>query len=184
MKTEILKLGKLEINLNDLANFLVEAKKACWAGNGKEEIMPDGSKQLALRYGPLVYTDNYAGYYQFSGVEIVIYHRVNKQKIWQMSYSGGMLPEFQVDEKLAEKTFSFLKEALLQVAPEAPFRGPKAYSNEIGAYINRITGDIKKFKGEEEIRMRREDYKEYCIDDKARYLVYSLNYHGGIIIPK
>lgn len=188
MKTQTIKLGKLEINLEELANFLVKAKKACWAGGGEEEIVMDSSKLLTFQKGNFHYTDNYAGYFQIAGNEFVRWRDFDGPRIWQMNYSGGMLPEFQGNKKLAKETDNFLREALSQVTPEAPFRGPLnneerflrthcrgSYKDDKKDLIYEIIvlGDIKRFSGREEIEQT-----------KNRNTIYSLTFHGGIIIPK
>ncbi len=173
-----MKIGNLEINLEELANFLVEAKKACWAGSGEEELMMGGSKLLTFQKGNFHYIDNYAGYFQIAGNELVRWRDFDGQRIWQMNYSGGMLPEFQGDKKLAKETNDFLREMLSRVSIRKPFRGLESpvsdsVEDENFRYFTKTEGDIERFCGEESIFSFQKNSK-----------VYSLNYHGGIIIPK
>ncbi len=172
-----MQLGKLEINLEELTNFIVEAKKSCYAGNGEEIILEDGSKQLSFKKGDFYYEDNYSGFYQALGREIVRWQKLDGQRIWQMSYSGGMLPGFLDNEEMAEKTFAFLKKALSQVKPEKPFRGPedKNFQEENLGYNAYTNGDITRFKGYETI-------KEISKDSWSMILL--TDYIGGLIIPK
>jgi hypothetical protein len=100
-----IKLGKLEIDLDELRAFIVRAKKHCYAGNGEERRLADGSKQLVFQEGDFWYEDNYDGYYQAPGRELVKWQREDGQRIWQMSYSGGMLPRFHGNRELAKRTF-------------------------------------------------------------------------------
>jgi len=68
-----------------------------------------------------------------------------------MSYSGGMLPRFHGDLKLAKETFAFLKRALQHVKQEKPFRGPEIFRelDEFGdnkfTYLDDNNGDITNF---------------------------------------
>lgn len=173
MKNGIVKLGKLEIDLRELAEFVANAKKNCYAGNGKEERAEDGSKVLTFQEGDFHYTDNYDGFYQAPGSEIVKWQKPNGQRIWQMSYCGGMLQEYWGSEAFSREVFAFLKEVLKQVTPERPFRGPESHDGKGYFYDDNLTGDLTRFSGQEEIGN---------IDlDK---IVFRQDYIGGLIIPK
>ena len=167
------KLGKLEIGLDQLAKFIVKAKKNCYAGNGQEERLRDGSKVLTFQDGDFHYTDNYAGSYQAPGNEIVRWQKDDGQRIWYMAYSGGMLPAFRHNDILSENTFKFLKEVLMLVTPELPFRGPLRHENTGFEYLLEINGDIKRFSGGEIIRSKR-----------LKDVVFSQDLIGGLVIPK
>lgn len=177
-----IKLGKLEINLDELRAFIAKAKKNCYAGGGEEQVMPDGSKRLIFQDGDFWYEDNYAGWYQAPGRELVKWKREDGQRIWQMSYSGGMENKYIGDGELTKKTFSLLKRVLLQVTPEKPFRGPDDSRSIYGGsgaagdliYHNVTNGDITRFKGEETIHL---------ISDKYP-LLFSQDYIGGLVIQK
>ena len=201
MKNEIIRLGKLEINLQELANFLVEAKKEGYTGDGKYISLPDGSKQFVFRKqgSPLYFTDNYKGYYQFAGSEKVDIevHNSNYPKkdiipIWQMNYFGKIHPELLGNEKFVKKIYDYLRERLLEVTPEKPFRGQlgsnkvdnlkyKDLSRNIDisnlTSMNLSEGDIKDFHGKERIYGR-------VYWGGPDFDVYSLKFHGGLIIPK
>ena len=174
-----LKLGELEIDLDELSLFIVNAKKNCYAGNGAEKKLPDGSRLLMFQEGNFYYEDSYDGYYQAPGREIVRWKKLDGQRIWQMSYSGEMLPEYIGNEEFAKKTFSFLKEALLTVTPDMPFRGEekKIFHKEIDGehwfYETKTKGDTKNFSGQERI---------FTLHSKKE--VFIQNYIGGIITPK
>ena len=188
----IIKLGKLEIDLEEFRDFIVDAKKSCYAGNGKEIILPDGSKLLTFQKGDFYYEDNYDSFYQAPGRELVKWKNKNGKRIWQMAYSGGMLNENGMvdinnkDEELAKKTFGFLKKVLLNVPREIPFRGPKDFvsiiipsSTESFTYHNKphsnATNNLIRFKGEEEIILGRGGRFSY---------IFSQDYMGGLCIPK
>ena len=166
-----MKIGKLEINLDELQEFIVEAGKNGYAGNGEQTRMQDGSKSYAFHKGDFHYTDNYAGSYQAPGSEIVRWQREDGQRIWQMSYSGGMLPEFWNNEELSTKTFIFLKEALLQSNSKYPFRGPEKFDKENFRYWMSMEGDIKRFSGKEFIQL-------------YDHVIFSQDFIGGLVILK
>jgi hypothetical protein len=185
MKNEIVKLGKLEIDLRALTEFIAKAKKRCYAGSGKEERAEDGSKVLTFQEGDFHYTDNYDGFYQAPGSEIVRWQKSNGQRIWKMSYSGGMFPQYWGDEGLAKETFAFLKRVLQKVRVELPFRGP-IHSEEdsegiLWTYTSFTVGiGITRFSGKEEIHTEKE-IKGNPLHNK---MVFAQDYIGGLIIPK
>lgn len=88
-----------------------------------------------------------------------------------MAYSGGMLPEFQNNQDFAEKTFTFLKKALLLVDKSKPFRGPNRLKEGDFEYINACEGDIKDVSGREKILFKGEE-------------VFIQNYIGGLVLNK
>jgi len=191
---KIVKLEKIDVNLNDLANFLVEAKKNGYA-SGKGIIkLPSGLEQVQFQKGLFHFTDTWSGHYKFGGNEIV---RLSGSPIWVMNYYGGMLPEFLdpipkkveefiFDKELTKKSYEFLREALLQVNADAPFRGPVKVdplhsSPDIGfykdeqkglIYTNSLDGGVRNFRGSEKI------------ETGAGKMLYSLKYHGGLIVQK
>jgi len=142
-----------------LPEFLTEAKRATYAGNGAEKKLPDGSRELNYEKGQLKYRDRYFGSKLFSGQEIIF----NKDKpVWSMNYYGKSIKEFIFTEGI----YSFLRKALSKVAEDSPFRGPKKFAEGLWGYENKWEGNLDEFSGEEKIF-----YK-----DK---LVYKLRYHGG-----
>src|SRR3989344_741409 len=179
----IIKLGKLEIDLEEFRDFIVDAKKSCYAGKGKEIILPDGSKLLTFQKGNFYYEDNYAYYYQAPGRELAKWKNENGQRIWQMAYSGGMLNKDGMadinnkDEKLTKETFSFLKEALSNVPREIPFRGPRFFERGRFKYYHH---DIISYAENNLIRAKGGEQ----IDVKGRRNVFSQDWVAEVIIPK
>lgn len=144
-----------------LHKFLVEAKKATYAGNGNEKKLLDGCRELVYEEGNLKYVDKYYGWKFFSGQEIVF----NKEiPIWSMNYYGGSFKTTLFTKKI----YNFLKKALSEVNEDFPFRGPKEFSEKNWGYKNDLKGNLNNFKGREEIFYKKE-------------LVYELEYHGGEI---
>lgn len=88
-----------------------------------------------------------------------------------MAYSGGMLPEFHGNRDFAKQTFTFLKQALLQVKVSRPFRGPENFRQENWEYKDSSEGNVSDFKGTEHILYKGKE-------------VFRQNYIGGLIISK
>lgn len=168
-----MKIGQFEIDLEEFQHFIVKAKKKGYAGGGKKQRASDGSKIFVFQEGNFHYTDNYDGSYQAPGDEITRWQREDGQRIWRMAYSGGMLPKFWGDEKLAEETYKFLKKMLMMVSFEYPFRGPPGYNTKDFSYLMNFKGDIKRFAGKELIRSKR-----------LEEMVFSQDFIGGLVIPK
>src|SRR3989344_9654424 len=143
-----IRLGELEIDLEELEGFLVAAKRNGYAGGEGKKREADGSKTFTFQEGNFHYTDNYAGSFQAPGNEIVRWQKPDGQRIWQMSYSGGILPQFQGDEELAKQTFKFLKKALMKGDFEHPFRGPPKFEDEDFIYRTSVKGNVQRFSGE------------------------------------
>jgi len=178
-----MKIGELEINLGELRNFLVVAKKNGYAGGKEKRREADGSKTFTFQEGNFHYTDNYAGSYQAPGNEIVRWQREDGQRIWQMSYSGGMLPEFWGDKRLSHLTFEFLKNVLMQIGSDSPFRGPSICENMGFIYRAEIEGDIQRFSGKEQIYSRVYQSGRSSIN-KQLEMIFSQDFIGGLVIPK
>lgn len=159
----------MEINLEELARFLIQAKSEAWAGDGKE-IPPQrpGFKELGYVEGPWEYRDSYAGYFMAPGQEYV---RFQGQPVWMMAYSGGMSPEQRGNKSFAEQTFTFLKKALKMVEVTRPFRGPDNFHEGEWEYKDSSEGNITDFRGTE------------CILYQGKE-VFRQHYCGGLILSK
>ena len=142
----------------DIIEFLIKAKKATYAGKGAEtEPSRPASHDLKYRNGDMLYYDTYLGGNKFTGEEALWI--INKP-YWSMNYAGRVLgDEFSGD---------FLKEALLLVPFDKPFRGPKEYTNGDYTYKCDVDGDFDWFQGKEII----------LYNDK---IVYECYFHGGLI---
>lgn len=153
----------------EFAEFLVRAKRATYAGEGKE-ISPQrpGFTELEYKEGDYRYRDSYSGFYQAPGQEVVYFRG---KPVWTMAYSGGMVKEFHNDEDFTEKTYTFLKKCLLQVKKEEPFRGPREFSEGDFSYQMAVEGDINDFSGGERIFYQGKE-------------VFRYHFAGGTIIPK
>lgn len=138
--------------------FLIKAKKATYAGKGAETASSRvKSHDLIFREGEYMYYDTYLGGDKFAGEEALW---ISDVPCWSMNYLGRVTGEnFSGD---------FLKEALLHVPADKPFRGPEEYSNGDYTYKCSIEGDYEWFLGQEMITFRGEQIYECC-------------FHGGLI---
>ena len=114
---DCLTLETHKIEISELACFLVKAKKATYANKtNKVNSSRKESHDYSYQENNYTYLDSFFGAENFSGQEIVY---KDEKPCWSMNYYGRVIEEnFNGD---------FLKEALLQVDEELPFRGPLFY---------------------------------------------------------
>ena len=141
-----------------IVSFLIRAKQATYAGKGAEtDSSRIGSHDLVYRENNLMYYDTYLGGDKFAGEEALW---ISDIPYWSMNYIGRVTGEnFSGD---------FLKEALLHVPEEKPYRGPEKYENGGYTYSCSVEGDFDWFQGKETI----------CYQGKQ---IYECVYHGGLI---
>ena len=146
---DCLTLETHKIEIGELACFLVKAKKATYANKtNKVNSSRKESHDYSYQENNYTYLDSFFGAENFSGQEIVY---KDGKPCWSMNYYGRVIEEnFNGD---------FLKEALLQVDEELPFRGPLFYQKGEYLYLLRIQGKIDFFQGVEEIYYQ--TYKVY-----------------------
>lgn len=142
----------------ELVSFLIKAKQATYAGKGAEtESSRVKSHDLIYREGEYMYYDTYLGGDKFAGEEALW---ISEIPYWSMNYAGRVTGDnFSGD---------FLKEALLNVPEDKPFRGPDEYVNGDYAYKCGIDGDFEWFQGYETISYKGE-------------IIYECYFHGGLI---
>lgn len=149
---------KVEIENEKAIQFLLRAKRSTYAGKGKETTSsrPE-SHDLEYCDEPFYYLDSYLGGERFAGEEALWKDNV---PFWAMNYVGRILSDgFSGD---------FLKEALLLVPEEYPFRGPLSYHNGDHHYHCQVEGTFEWFSGREEIFFKNQK-------------VYECLFHGGIM---
>ena len=142
----------------DIINFLLRAKNNTYAGKGSEVAASrPNSHDYSYSEGDNLYIDTFVGGEYFCGEEAVWKQNI---PIWSMNYSGRVL----------EGGFSgdFLKEALLQVPKENPYRGPFIYHKGDFSYHCMVNGTVEWFQG----------YEEIFLFDKR---VYECYFHGSQI---
>jgi hypothetical protein len=152
-----------------LPAFLVEAKRRTYAGLDDDATVATpllaGSKQLEHRAPPYAYRDIYFGMRFFAGQETV---SRDDRVIWSMSYSGGARAEI-ADRHTFLAIYKFLRQALLGVSVEEPFRGPRLFEQADMIYRNEAEGGLDRFHGIETIARH----------DGAT--LYELRYSGGLL---
>ena len=138
--------------------FLIKAKRATYAGKGAETASSrPGSHDLVYREGDLMYYDTYLGGENFAGEEALW---IAGAPCWSMNYAGRVTG--------APFSCDFLKEALLHVPADAPYRGPKLYENGDYAYACSVEGGFDWFQGKEIIAYQGRP-------------IYECFFHGGMI---
>ena len=141
-----------------VTEFLIRAKKATYAGKGAETTS-SRAKSHDLKYAEedFMYYDTYLGGEKFAGEEALW---ISGIPYWSMNYVGRVTGEnFSGD---------FLKEALLNVPFDTPYRGPSSYINGDYSYKCSVNGEFDWFQGKETI----------CYKGKEIYECY---FHGGLI---
>ena len=153
----------MEISLERLEAFIITAKAATYAGNGKRaESTRPGSIDLSYEDGDLLYRDSYFGTGDFIGEEVVWYRG---EPIWAMNYYGYIL----VPEELsAEESGKVIKESLTALYSEGRFLSGFKHQTSLGIYIDTNVGDVSNFHGME-------------WTERGGKRLYELRYHGGLI---
>ena len=141
-----------------IVKFLIRAKKATYAGKGAETASSRvKSHDLVYRDEDLMYYDTYLGGEKFAGEEALW---ISEVPCWSMNYVGRVTGEnFSGD---------FLKEALLRVSEEQPYRGPAYYTSGDYTYHCDTEGTFDWFRGKETIEYRGN-------------VIYECFFHGGLI---
>lgn len=149
---------KQDTDIENIISFRLEASKNTYAAstNQTESTRLD-SKDYRYEKGDYVYHDSFVGKSQFTGEEVIFYH---KEAIYSMNYMGRVVGQnFSGD---------FLKEALKKATHDSPFRGPALYQKGQYTYTSKVNGSIDWFLGFEEI---------HCDHEK----VYECYFHGGML---
>ncbi|MCP4746197.1 MAG: hypothetical protein GY874_08660 [Desulfobacteraceae bacterium] len=147
-----------------LIDFILKAKLSGYASRdeGKEKKFNDGSVGFEILTDEYRYLDRYNGFNPFAGSEQIF--DSNNGLLWVMNYFGEVLPNGSNPKGI----YSFLREAMLLISPDYPFRGPAKLEKQDFIYENQQYGSVDSFHGIESI---------YENNDK----VYVLYYHGGKI---
>lgn len=145
--------------------FLLRAKRSTYAAGDQGQVASSrlASHDLAYQDGIYQYLDTYLGGFSFVGEEAVWKANV---PVWGMNYYGTMTPA--ANDSIPEGFSDFLKLALRNVPPEAPYRGPSRFDEGRYTYFCRWEGGLPFFHGEETITLDGE-------------VIYQLYFHGGLI---
>lgn len=145
----------------EMIAFLLEAKRKTYAADGPHAPSSrPASVDLVYQNGDFYYLDSYLGGFRFLGEEAV-WHK--GQPLWGMNYYGWMAVA-EIPAGFGE----FLKQALLEVPAEAPYRGPSYFTAGEFEYYCQSQGSPESFEGRETI-------------EQAGVPVYELVFHGGAI---
>jgi len=133
--------GKESVNLENLKDFLYDARKNTYASDSGVVDNPRlvGSKQLEFQKGIYAYRDIYfSGEKSFIGQEIIYQ---NAKPVWGMNYMGSQPGKME----------SFLKESLYKLARKCRLGQSCFYERRECKYQDQGQGDISNFSGEEQI---------------------------------
>jgi len=153
-----------EVSIMNLKEFLVLAKENGYASGRMTDKINNGARELIFEKLNYKYIDKCVGHNPFIGEEIVF---EDEKLIWGMNYYG-FVESLEVSPK---EVYTFLKEVLLLVKEDEPFRGPRYFKRNDFEYFCEPKGTLERFVGFERI-----DYKEKTI--------YRGEFHGGIIKEK
>lgn len=112
-----------------------------------EYVYPDGGTKVVWSQGDFRFSDKWFGGEPFGGITVV---RFKGKACFTMNYHGEIMPGLSDETRRLVETC--LKEALMQLDPEFPIRGPGCYLHsgategtvDVG-YYNVPTGDLTRF---------------------------------------
>lgn len=151
------------MNIEKLLQFLIYCGKEGYATLSDDSMRKetDESTSIILERGAWKFHDNYFGGEPYGGREVVFFEN---KPVWMMVYYG------QVNDEVTDlkPVYTFLRKALSHIPDEAPFRGPREFTEGDWKYENNWTGDVTSFSGEEAI---------YTSETK----IYFAKYVGGLV---
>lgn len=144
------------MNTKQIKKFLLACNKAGYAGGEEKKWVKekDGSTTIPFRMGQWESHDSFFGGEPYGGRTVVFY---KKKPVWIMVYYGWVAEGINPDS-----VYTILREALMRMSEDAPFRGPQKHKS----YVNKWIGSVDRFSGEEKITQKGK-------------LVYKANYMGG-----
>lgn len=160
------KQGVLMASIEQLKDFIVEAKSKTYVGGGRAHAPSRvGSRDIGYQRDQWRYLDSYFGGTDFAGQETVW---LEDDTRWAMNYFGRVIRPDLID---AERAGIVIKAALETMYREKRhFLGGMEYRHAYGYYIDSSRGDTGHFSGREVI---------FVDGDEA----YELDYRGGLIVP-
>lgn len=150
------------MNKERLKRFLIDSNKAGYAGGKEKKWVKelDGSTTIPFETGPWESHDNFFGGEPYGGRTVVFYEG---KPVWMMVYYGWVAEGVE-----SNPVYEVLRNALMQMPEDYPFRGPKEYKEEGFTYTNSWDGEVERFSGEEQIT-------------QGEKLIYKANYIGGFV---
>lgn len=160
------KQGVLMASIDELKDFIVEAKSKAYIGGGTAQPPSrTGAHDIGYQRDRWRYLDSYFGGTDFAGQETVWFGDDTR---WVMNYFGHVVRPDLID---AERAGIVIKTALETMYREKRhFLGGMQYRHAYGTYIGTSRGDTQHFSGREVI---------FVDGDEA----YELDYRGGLIVP-
>lgn len=151
-----------DMNKKNLTQFLVDSNAAGYAGGEEKKWIKetDGSTTIPFEKGQWKSHDNFFGGEPYGGRTVVFY---KSKPVWIMVYYGRVVETADPDE-----IYKTLREALMRMPKDHPYRGPKEYTRDGYVYTNVWKGDVDNFSGEESIR-------------RTIKIVYQARYMGGFV---
>lgn len=154
-------------DLQELAKFLVEAKKRTYASGDEAKTTPsrEGSNDYEYADGRFVYHDTYFGGVKFIGEEVV--YNAEKQPKWAMNYRGETLRPDMSEAAMD----AVLRPALSMVGEDTdivPVRGPRKFERDGYVYEFEVDGTLENFSGKETV-------------SKDGEIIYRLSCNGGMV---
>ncbi len=158
------KQGVLMASIEQLKDFIVEAKSKTYVGGGVTRPRA-GSRDIGYQRDRWRYLDSYFGGTDFAGQETVWFEDDTR---WAANYFGRVIRSDLID---AERAGIVIKAALETMYREKRhFLGGMEYRHAYGYYIDSSRGDTGHFSGREVIFVDGEE-------------AYELDYRGGLIVP-
>jgi hypothetical protein len=150
------------MNIEALKQFLFDSNKAGYAsGNLKKWIKePDNSITIPFEKGSWRSHDNFFGGVPYGGRIIVFFEG---KPYWIMVYYGRVVEAIE-----SNPVYGVLRNVLMQMPEDYPYRGPREYKDREYTYTNSWKGEVDRFAGEEQIQQEEK-------------LIYKANYMGGLV---
>ncbi len=151
--------------MENLKRFLIDSNKAGYAGGKNKRWIkePDGSTTISFEKGFWRSHDNFFGGEPYGGRTVVFY---KGNPAWIMIYYGWVVKGAETDP-----LYEVLRNGLMQMPKDYPYRGPREYKKGKYVYSNSWKGEVDRFSGKEQIAQGDE-------------LIYKANYIGGLIDQK
>lgn len=150
------------MDTKQLQQFLIASNKAGYAGGNEKAWKKEKNHSTTIEFkqGDWYSHDNFFGGEPYGGRVVVFY---KDKPVWMMVYYGWVVEGVAVDS-----IYAILRNALMRMPEEAPFRGPKEYCEKSFIYSNTWQGSITRYFGEEKIMHNNS-------------IIYTSNYRGGFV---
>jgi len=180
-----------KIDLKELRQFICDGKRNGFASGKKPIKSSDCREEYSYSNEKFFYLDQYKGSGSFIGQETVFYLNKNNENVplWGMNYFDTFnAPKgFSSDQtrELRKNVLTFLKLNLMNIPLEYPFRGPIGEANDYIKDRKLVYSNQTDclFKGEKAFTNFRGEEKISLAERKDSFNIFSLIYHGGLLIP-